>query len=192
MKCGKALADETLEYCGDCRRCRHDFARAAAAFAYSDGIRQSVYRFKYQSRREYANWYARAIVETCGGVLRLWQPQVLLPVPLHPGRLRSRGFNQAQLLAESLSGLLELPVETAYLQRVKRTKPMKTLNDAERIKNLENAFKITRNGVKYKKVLLVDDIYTTGATVDACARVLKTHGVQEVYVACLCIGKGFV
>lgn len=192
MKCGKELADEQEEYCGDCQRLKHCFDQSAAAFSYSEDIKQSVYRFKYQNKRTYADWYAQAVEQVCGGQIMRWAPQVIIPVPLHRSRQKKRGYNQAGLLADTLGKRMNIPVDTACLQRVERTRPMKQLGDEERIKNLENAFNITSNSVKYNKVLLVDDIYTTGATLDACARVLKEHGAGRVYAVCLCIGKGFI
>ncbi|MCM1467757.1 MAG: hypothetical protein NC086_06370, partial [Alistipes sp.] len=77
------------------------------------------------------------------------------------------------------------------LVRSRKTRAMKELNDEERVKNLQNAFKLSENIVKYKRVLLVDDIYTTGATMDACGKVLKAGGVKDIYCAGVCIGNGF-
>ena len=75
--------------------------------------------------------------------------------------------------------------------RIRKTTPMKELSNEERVKNLQNAFQICNNSIRYNKVLIVDDIYTTGATVDACARCFKESGTDKVYVVTLCIGKGF-
>lgn len=192
MKCGKELADEQEEYCRDCQRLKHWFDQSAAVFSYSEGIKQSVYRFKYQNKRTYADWYAQVVEQTCGSRIARWEPEVILPVPLHRSRQKKRGYNQARLLAEALGKRMHIALDTDCLQRVERTRPMKQLGDEERIKNLKNAFNINTDSVKYNKVLLVDDIYTTGATLDACARVLKEHGAGRVYAVCLCIGKGFI
>jgi ComF family protein len=85
---------------------------------------------------------------------------------------------------------MDIPVDPTLLIRSENTTPMKELNDTERRKNVKKAFNIRKNVVRYKKVLIVDDIYTTGATIDECARVLLEHGAEEVYFLCLCIGKG--
>lgn len=90
-----------------------------------------------------------------------------------------------------MSKLINVPIKSNILIRVKNTPPQKELNDVQRKKNVENAFKITGNIVKLNKVILVDDIYTTGNTVDACAKVLLDAGIKEVYVICLSIGTGY-
>ena len=99
--------------------------------------------------------------------------------------------NQAELIAEALGKATGIPVDTQSLERTVKTVPMKELDNVQRRKNLENAFNVARNIVKYKKVLIVDDIYTTGATLDACATILKSAGVAKVYGLSLCIGNGF-
>lgn len=91
-------------------------------------------------------------------------------------------------MAQALGRELNLPVNKNCLVREKNTLPQKELNEQERRNNLKNAFKISENVIKYKKVLLVDDIYTTGSTVDACAVVLKQAGAEKVYFISLCIG----
>ena len=119
-----------------------------------------------------------------------WLPEVVIPIPLHPARRRKRGYNQAELLAKELGRLWKLPVDTKYLKRMQKTLPQKQLNDRERRENMKTAFKITENDVKYKSVLLIDDIYTTGSTMDAAARILKENGVRKVYFLCISIGSG--
>lgn len=190
FKCGKQLEDTESEYCYDCRRMQHVFDRGAAAFAYSEGIKQSVYRYKYKGCREYAKWYAAQIKERCGFMLDEWSPEVIVPVPLHIMKLRARGYNQAELLARELSELTGIKTDSTLLLRDRNTKPMKELDEHERIKNLEKAFIVRGNVVKYKKILLVDDIYTTGVTADACAEALKGHGASRVFCLSLCIGRG--
>lgn len=156
-----------------------------------DGIKQSIYRFKYRNKREYADVYAAEIARECGIVINMWEPDVIIPVPIHKERYRQRGYNQAGLIACSLSKKLHIPVDENYIIRVKKTTPMKELNNIERVKNLQNAFQIYYNGIRYNKVLIVDDIYTTGATIDACAKCLKEYGTDNVYAITLCIGNGF-
>lgn len=191
MKCGKPLQDETAEYCYDCSKTHHLYTQGAAAFAYTDGIKQSIYRYKYKNRREYAAYYAKQIYENCGGRMSTWKADVLIPVPLHSSKLWKRGFNQAELIAEHLSKLTGIPVDGEVLVRSRKTIPMKNLDDQERIENLKNAFHIKDNVVEYNKVILVDDIYTTGTTIDECTKVLMDRGASNVYFVCLCIGRGF-
>lgn len=196
LKCGKEISQQEAEYCYDCEKKMkgshpHLYKQGVAVYAYTDAIQHSIYRFKYQNRREYAAFYAKEIKSICGAQIRQWNPDVIVPVPLHGSKYRKRGYNQAELIAEKLVSLLNIPMDDKLLVRSKKTIPMKELNNQERVKNLENSFICTRNSVEYKKVILADDIYTTGATINACARVLMDAGVQDIYYVCLCIGKGF-
>lgn len=121
------------------------------------------------------------------------EPQVLIPVPLHNSKYRQRGFNQAYVLAKGLADGVGIPVIEQYLLRIRRTKAQKQLNDKDRTRNLSEAFEMNPKYIatKFNRVMLVDDIYTTGSTIDACAKVLKDEGVQDVYFISLSIGKGF-
>lgn len=190
LKCGKELEDTDGQYCYDCGRTEHIYTQGIAVFAYAEGIKQSIYRYKYKGRREYAVWYGEQVSKKCGAQIDIWAPDVIIPVPLHADKLRKRGYNQAELLAVEIGKNMGIPVEPDYLAREKNTVPMKALSENERVKNLEKAFLIKNNGVKYNKVMLVDDIYTTGATVDACAEELKKAGVKQIYCVSLCVGKG--
>ena len=191
MKCGKQLETEEQEYCHDCATREHVFDRGVAAFAYSDSMKKSMYAFKYNNRREYAQFYADAIAEKYGDIIKIWGPQVIVPVPLHKARLRKRGYNQAEILAKALSRRLGIPVDAGCLLRIKNTTPQKKLNDRQRCNNINNAFQMTKYSVEYKKILLIDDIYTTGATINECAMVMKKSGVEKVFFATVCIGRGF-
>ncbi len=190
-KCGKPLDREEAEYCEDCGKGKHLFARGRAAFVYDALMRESISRFKYRNRREYGDFYVKEILERCGDALRAWEADALIPIPLHRGRRRKRGFNQAELLARGLSRELGIPVNTRLLVRVKKTRPQKELSRQERSSNLKNAFQAAQNDVRLKKVILVDDIYTTGSTIDAAAKVLLQQGVEKVYFLSICIGRGY-
>jgi len=191
MKCGKILNDNDSEYCYDCKYIRHEYTQCIAALPYEGQIKQSIYRFKYKGCREYAWWYANIIEKYCGERIRIWSPDIIIPVPMYHAKEKVRGYNQTELIAQNLSKLLDVDMNAQLLFRIKKTAPMKKLHAIERIKNLENAFLVKRKMIKYNKVLLLDDIYTTGATLDACAKALKRQGVKEVYGVCLCIGRGF-
>ena len=119
-----------------------------------------------------------------------WKVDALVPVPLHPTRKRKRGYNQAELLALEIGKQLGLLVENNWLIRTKNTVPQKLLNGQERRNNLKKAFKLCRNDVKLKSIIVIDDIYTTGSTMDAVAQVLKNAGIERVYCVCAAIGKG--
>ena len=191
LKCGKPVESDEMEYCSDCSKKKHIYDQACAVYEYSRSIKDSIYRFKYHNKREYARIYAKQIKDKCGGMISAWSPDVLIPVPIHSSRLKERGFNQAQLIAEELEHLTGILTDCESLVRVVKTVPMKELDNVQRVKNLQNAFQADKKVVRYKKVLIVDDIYTTGATFDACAAALKQAGVQKVYGVSLCVGDGF-
>lgn len=126
-----------------------------------------------------------------GDFIRSVSPDVMVPVPLHKKKLSKRGYNQAACLARVLGKNMQLPVDEKLVKRVRNTAPMKRLNPAERQNNLKKAFNIGRNDVKlYDRIILVDDIYTTGTTLDEIAALLKSHGVSEVYCVTLACGAG--
>lgn len=188
MKCGKKLAEEG-EYCRDCRRKEHAFRRGRALYEYESAAR-SIYRFKYSGRREYGAYFGEQMADYLGPFIRSVSPDALIPIPLHKKRLAARGYNQAELLARAVGERLEIPVCADFLVREKNTIPLKYENPQERQNNLKKAFNIARNDVKLKKVIVVDDIYTTGSTMDEVTGVLKAAGVEEVYFAALAIGAG--
>lgn len=190
MKCGKELRHEEEEYCMDCKKWERAYTQGKALFSYDERMQKSVSAFKYKGRQEYAVLYGRELARWFQTQIKRWDAQVLIPVPVHKSRYRQRGYNQAALLARSLSHYTNIPVDENILCRRKKTAAQKALNDKERRKNLQDAFQLTKKVVQYKKVILVDDIYTTGSTADACARVLKQGGVEQVYLLSLCIGSG--
>lgn len=191
MKCSKPLEDDIRELCRDCQRKEHVFTRGVAAFSYSKAMKKSMYGFKYNNRREYGKYYSEVLWEKYSNTILSWGADALIPVPLHRTRLRKRGYNQAQVLARFLEKESGIMVDDTTLVRIKNTKPQKELSDKERNSNIESAFQIRSNDLKYKKVILVDDIYTTGATINECAKVLVGGGVEKVYFIAACIGNGF-
>ncbi len=189
MKCGKPV-DEDEEYCSDCLMCTHEYDEGRAALIYDELTSKSIYRFKYNHKKEYAKVYGRIMGDRLGPKIRSWGVDAMIPVPIHRSKLRKRGYNQAELMADELSGILDIPVCTTLVVRNTATAVQKELSAEARQNNLKKAFKVTRNDVEYRSVLIVDDIYTTGATVDAVARCLKGVGIQKVFFVSLCIGRG--
>ena len=189
-KCGKQISDERGEYCPDCSRKIHYYKQGKAIFSYRKGMKLSMYRFKYAGRKEYAAFYARIVKERIEPWIIRHGIEVIVPIPMYRRKQRKRGYNQAEIFAKSLGEYLELPVEMQLIKRVKNTVPQKELNDRQRKDNLKGAFQLNTNIVKYNKILLVDDIYTTGSTVDAVARCFLEVGIEEVYFLSVCIGEG--
>lgn len=188
-KCGKSLEQEDAEYCYDCRHKIHKYIEGAALFHYQEA-KESIYRFKYKGRQEYAAYYAQETVRHLGRRIKSWNAQALIPVPIHAKRRKCRGYNQAELYAGQLAGLLGIPMLEQYAIRCKNTVPQKTLDNADRQNNLKRAFKIPRNDVKLDTLIIVDDIYTTGSTIDALADTCIAAGAARVYFIALAIGDG--
>lgn len=189
-KCGKPLNRQEQEYCPDCGKTEHEFVCGRSIFLYEKEFRRSVHRMKFQNRREYLDFYAREMAESGKMFIRQIQPGVLIPVPMHPRKRRERGFDQSRLLARKVGALAGIPVETKALARNRYTLPQKQLDARERRANLRGAFSL-REGVPIREpVLLIDDIYTTGATLDEVCRTLKRAGITRIYFLALCTGKG--
>ena len=112
-----------------------------------------------------------------------------MPVPVHPQKKRERGFNQAELVAKELGKLMGVPVDTNYLLRKEKTTPQKELTRQQRKGNLREAFAIKENGKYYKRVLLIDDIYTTGATIDAISEILRENKTKIIFFLTICVGR---
>lgn len=190
-KCGQPLEDGRREYCYDCARKIHAYHTGKALYVYQGKVKESLYRFKYANRREYAIFYGEQAALKYGGWIKRCGVEAIVPIPLHKIRKRQRGYNQAELFAKELSRITGVPVRANLIVRSVNTRPQKELDDVNRKKNLKKAFTIPENIVQLKKILLVDDIYTTGSTVDAAAAMLKQAGVGEVYILCISIGRGF-
>lgn len=189
-KCGKQVFNSTIEYCYDCTRHRHSFEYGLALINYDDHARQSMAAIKYKNKRQYLDFYAEAICQRYAAQLRSMNVQALIPVPIHASRKRQRGFNQAELLADKIGARLGIPVYSDALCRSKKTLPQKQLNPTERLQNLQQAFQPGTIPPGVTDVILVDDIYTTGATLEACTRILKSAGIRRVYFVTICIGQG--
>ena len=188
-KCGKMLQDDTKIYCGDCEKRTHRFDYGYALYHY-ESMKDSVYRFKSANRCEYAEFYAADICRYLREEIMEMDAQALIPVPLHPSRKAMRGYNQAQLLTHEMSKILGIPSRTDIIKRIRRTVPQKKLDELGRQNNLKKAFLISSDVVKLKKAIMVDEVCTTGSTIDAVAEGLKGHGVGKVYFITLCIGEG--
>lgn len=188
MRCGKKLTEDR-EFCMDCGNKKHEFVRGRALYEYQSAA-ASIYRFKYGKRQEYADFFGEEIVRYLGDFIREVQPDALIPIPLHRKRLEKRGYNQAALLAEAVGRYSGVPVKQKMLVRVKNTTPLKLQNPSERQNNLKKAFNIGENDVKLNTTVIIDDIYTTGSTIDEAARALKAAGVQKIYFITLACGAG--
>ncbi len=189
FKCGKRLQREEDEYCHDCSSRPHFYTRGFGLYEY-ESVRKSLYRFKYDGRQEYAESYGEDLVNHLRQEILAMRADALVPVPLHRARLRERGYNQAEVLARAIGKRLSIRVDSDLIIRQKSTIPQKKLDNSERQNNVKNAFIINKNDVKYNNIIVVDDIYTTGSTIDAVARILLRAGAAQVYFLTLAVGNG--
>ena len=186
-KCGKPVKEEE-EYCKDCMAHPGAFDQGRGIFLYDDRMKYSIMKYKYFGCREYSRFYGRALYLYGKDMLALWKPESIVPVPLHWKKRRARGFNQSELIAEELSANIGIPVDTCMLKKIKATNSQKKLDAAGRRKNLKEAFLVTGNPAG-KCILLVDDVYTTGSTMDALAHALLEKGASHVFFLTVCIGR---
>ena len=170
------------------------FEAGRALFVYDGIMQESMARFKYSSRREYGAVYAEELYRHYGSWVKQTGAGMLVPVPVHPARYRRRGYNQAEILARHFGKLSGLPVGTEMIARIKDTRPQKELSAGERKRNLAGAFSVGRQVRELNQipecVIIMDDIYTTGSTMEACSAVLKETGIRRIYFLCVCIGQG--
>ncbi len=189
LKCGKPMErGDDREYCDDCSRRKHYYSRGFSVFAYRT-ISGSIYRFKYMGRQEYAAFYGAATRSLLGDKLKKLGIEAIVPVPMYRDKQRRRGYNQAERYARAVSKELGIPMYNNLIERVKDTVPMKELDVSRRRNNLKKAFNIVKNDVKFKCVLVIDDIYTTGSTIDEIAREFQMAGARDVYFLTLSIGQ---
>jgi ComF family protein len=191
--CGRPFLDASGNdhRCGGCltRAPRFSSARAWACYPREDitedPLRQVVQKFKYGRKVSLGKPLGRLMARGCQEYLNQRQVDLIIPVPLHPKRLRWRGFNQSVLLARQVSREYGLPMDPFIVVRHKETSPQTQLSEEERRKNVRGAFSLRSAGLQGKRVLLVDDVYTSGATVNECSRVLKQGGAKEIHVLTL-------
>lgn len=188
MVCGKTLPQGGM-YCYDCQRRKHYFEKNLAVFEY-ESIKQSLYRFKYNGRSEYARFYANQTYEQWKETILSWNADAIIPVPLHKSRKRKRGYNQAQEFARELSRCFGIPMRDDLIIRKKSTKPMKLLSREQRQNNLKKSFILRGNDVKLNTIILVDDIYTTGTTLDCISLECRRAGIRNIYSITIASGKG--
>lgn len=192
FKCGREISGQEQEYCASCEEKPPSVDRNFAVWRYDRRMKKSIAAFKYGGRREYSSFYVRHMAQEIGRLLLRYQVTVLVPVPVSAKRRRFRGFNQAKLLADGLAR--ELGITSAeLLVRIKDTRPQNSLTPEERKQNLEGAIGWNEAAAEVFSecpgtVAVIDDIYTTGSTLSACADVLREHGVVRIYGVCVCIG----
>ena len=178
--CGSPLEGKGL--CHKCRTSLPYFSKARSYALYEGVIRTAIIRFKFEKRRNLGIFLGKVLGKF---ILELkWDIDFIVPIPLSKERLRSRGFNQSEILATEASKILGIPMSLGLI-RIKETKPSIDLNVEERLDNINRAFLLSDTNLKGKKILLIDDVYTTGATTNEASKTLVERGIKEVKVVTL-------
>ena len=169
--------------CTNCREMELHFSAARSAVVAKTVVLEAIHRFKYQRALWFENFLADLLGREAAPALREQTWHLIVPVPLHPLKLREREFNQAARLAAPLAAATGIPLNETILRRVAPTATQTLLTRAERAANMKNAFAV-RPGTSLagNNLVLVDDVFTTGATTNACARALRGAGAAEVCV----------
>ena len=191
-RCGKKFEHEFIEnhFCEDCLKISNNIRMVRAGARYSGIVKESIQLFKYQKKLSLADPLGKIIFS---GFLEYYKPSeidVIMPVPLHISKLKQRGFNQAFLVVRNFKKMLEknnvflpLNIDLYSMKRIKKTDPQTNYSAQQRIENVKNAFKVINSAkIKNKRILLVDDVYTTGATSSEAARKLLEAGALTVDV----------
>lgn len=209
LKCGREIESETEEMCMDCQKYARKYVSGYPLLEYVSPVKDAIAGMKYHGKKNTANYFGHKIANRYKDIFQRIGIDVLIPVPVSDRKMKKRGYNQAEIIADAISDETGIKVCTHLLKRRSDTMPLKTLGPQEREKILSKAFscdfgkirklKKTKNGfehIKYdirqipEKVMLVDDIYTTGATIEACTCALMEVGVKKVYYTSVCIGNG--
>ncbi len=185
--CGAPIAGQG-KYCLNCKEGDRQFDIGRSVFVYEGEVKNLIAGLKYNNKpyisRTLSQYLAKLYKELD------WQADLIIPVPLSSARKKWRGYNQAELLAEGVSDILGIPINTETLVKIKDTDSQATLTLQERRKNLLSSFKVLdKYVVRGKKILLIDDVMTTGSTANACTTALKKAHADKVFVLTIAHGK---
>ncbi len=182
-QCGLPLQSEEQMQCGKCLQQPPDFDRVISAYRYQKPFSTLVQALKFSARLQYSRVIAQLMLNQINRSVESL-PDLLIPVPLHVTRTRERGFNQALELARDISRQLKIELDFKSCQRLQRTQAQSDLDAVARLANMKNAFSL-KNSLAVRHVAIIDDVMTTGSTVNALATLLKNAGVEyvEVWVA---------
>lgn len=157
-----------------------------SAYLYEGALREAVKSLKFSGQEQFGVLFGKILAEKLGKIEVLKRCDIIIPVPLYPSRQAERGYNQSEIIANVIASSFEIPMVTDVLFRIRDTKKQSTLKGLERMENVKDAF-VAHSSVKDKKIILVDDICTMGATLKACEEALRIEGSGDVYAITLCV-----
>ncbi|PLX72764.1 MAG: DNA utilization protein GntX [Desulfuromonas sp.] len=179
-----ATRSATRHYCENCLRRPPHFSKVYAVGCHIGTLKETIHRFKYRDNPGLSSSLGKLMIAELTTNLGHFRPDLVIPTPLHPRRLRQRGYQQALELAKPVAKHLHTPLEIHLLQRIKTTPPQQGQNAADRQGNLHKAFASNRV-LSGEQILLIDDVMTTATTARECSKTLKEHGAGEIHVAVL-------
>jgi len=200
MKCGKQLLLDEKEYCSLCKKSMFHFKRGFVTFLYEGNIRDMLLKFKYKGRRDLGLFFANASLDKFEEELRSLNLDAVIPIPVHKDRLKKRGYNQAEVFGNLIADALGIPCYGDLLVRKKATVVQKELDTRGRLANLMDAFSVNeaelrritkKDNSSLKRIILVDDIFTTGSTIEASTLILMEVGIEEAYALCVASSVGY-
>ena len=193
IKCGHKLktASYKEDLCPDCKKKTPYFDQAASIFYYDGVFKKLVHDFKYKKNTSLVTEFAEFIISFMDKHNIAKETDLVLSIPMHPLRLLKREINPSNILARNVAKKLNLPYSENLLKKTKNTLPQSQLNRSERIENIKNSFSLKKSAepyLKHKNILFVDDLFTTGSTVNECSRILKEKSVKRIEVITLARG----
>ncbi len=188
-KCGRLLITPGGTLCDECRSRPHSFDEARSLYIYDEPLKSAMYRFKYSNMRGYIESFMDEGYHRIAPWIEHIVPDVIVPVPMFKAKERKRGYNQADVIGKALSKRSGIPFKKDLIIRAKNTLPQKGLSPEERRNNLKNAFKTGASVVQLSRILIVDDILTTGVTADMMSSLLKEAGTEKVFCFSICTGR---
>ena len=179
IKIVNAISLNKIDYYGD-----RFFKKHLYIFKYEDIIREKIIKFKFENEAYLYRTFAQAVLNNKENIKFIEEYDYLIPVPIHKRRKKQRGYNQSELIARAINdNIKSIKLQTNILIKDKNIVPQSTLNQNERIENIKNVYKIlNKEKIKNKKILILDDIFTTGSTVNECSRILKEAGAKKIGV----------
>ena len=169
--------------CEPCHEHPRAFEQARAPFVYAGAVREAIHAFKYHGQRHVGRWLAEQMTRTVSEELPTLTIEALIPVPMHWIKQRLKGVNPAAFLACAVAKRLQIPCDLHVLRRTRWTIPQTRLTPIQRLQNVRGAFRTRLRRCSYSTVLLIDDVFTTGATIHACAEALQEAGATRVFVS---------
>ena len=194
MCCSKPLDSETDEYCSDCMEKERYFSWGRALMVHAEPARKIMYDLKYSNLRDNGDFLGYEMAVRMADIVGKMDAQAIIPVPLHRKRELERGYNQAGVVAEKMKFFMDIEgipcpeIDSNYLARKDSTSRLKEVSGGRRAESLWEAFAVEGEPGRYRRVILVDDIYTTGATINECAKTLRRAGTDVVYFITCTVG----